>query len=685
MGVYELYSFKITDYHRGEKLKTRVFGKKSRCTVPVGFCIFILVIDLCIMYIKSVIRTKPGTFEVYTYYRLCESYRDETGRSTWRNVMGLGRMENFTNEQRGGFVTRLNEMLRGEPGLFIAADDPRVEAYSREIFNKLVDTGKTDLPDILSGARHRRMLEEKRDLVKASSIRHGDVREIGSEHLCYETARRLELDSFFLSHGFNMEETALALTQIVARAVHPGSELATAKWIRERSAVCTLSGFQPDKINKDKLYAGALKLFDNKDALEDHLSRCTSDLFGLEDKIIIFDLTNTYFEGAMRGSRIARFGRSKEKRNDCKLLVLALVINAEGFPKHYSLFEGNMSDPKSLLHIIEGLDRKSGGKSEHPKTVVMDAGIATGENLELLRELHYDYICVSRKRLTGYEPVEESNPVIIRDRLNQPIELLSVKASGDNSGDRFIQVRSRMKALKEYGMAGQATSRYEMELAKISASLTKKGGTRRVDKVNRRIGRAQQKYPSVQSRYEVELKCSGNIATDLVWRKKDEDKELKGIYFLRTTLDEKREEFLWQIYNIIREVEYSFSVLKTDLELRPIYHKKDQASLAHLHLGILAYWLVVTIRHQLKAKGIRLGWKQILEVMDSHKLVTSTMKTSGNEEVEMIRCSEPGEQVKNIYQAVKITEVPFKPKKSVRYQLGFQKKSDIEYQIFNSS
>jgi len=338
-----------------------------------------------------------------------------------------------------------------------------------------------------------------------------------------------------------------------------------------------------------------------------------------------------------------------------------------------------MSDPRSLIPIIEDLERKSGGNNEHPKTVVMDAGIATGENLELLRELHYDYICVSRKRLTGYGPVEESNPVIIRDRLNQPIELLSVKSSGDNSGDRFIQVRSRMKALKECGMARQATSRYEMELTKIRASLTKKGGTRRVDKVNRRIGRAQQKYPSVQSRYEVELKCSGNIATDLVWRKKDEDKELSGIYFLRTTLDEKREEFLWQIYNIIREVEYAFSVLKTDLELRPIYHKKDQASLAHLHLGILAYWLVVTIRHQLKAKGIRLGWKQILEVIDSHKLVTSTMKTSANEEVEITRCSEPGEQVKNIYQAVKITEVPFKPKKSVRYQLGLTK--NLSYEI----
>lgn len=138
-----------------EELKTGIFVKKCLCTVPVGFCIFILIIDLCIMYLKPIIRTRPGTFEVYTYYRLCESYRDETGRNKWRNVIGLGRMENFTKGQREGFISRLNEMLKGEPGLFIAADDPQVEAYSQEVFNRLVDTGKIDLPDVLSGARHR--------------------------------------------------------------------------------------------------------------------------------------------------------------------------------------------------------------------------------------------------------------------------------------------------------------------------------------------------------------------------------------------------------------------------------------------------------------------------------------------------------------------------------------------------
>ena len=638
------------------------------------------------MYLNASIRTKAGTNAIYTYYRLCESYRDGTGRSKWRCVLGLGEMKEFNRSQREGFINRLNEMLKGKPGLFIAADDPPVELYTQEIFNKLVDTGKIDLPDILSGSYHRRQAEQRRDIIKASTLRHTDVREIGAEHLCYETAKRLKLDSFLLQHGFDKDEMALALTQIVARAVHPGSELATAKWIKGRSAVCTLSGYPVEMISKDRLYRSALRLYGKKDELESHLSERTSELFELEDKIIIYDLSNTYMEGAYRHSKIAKFGRSKEKRNDCKLIVLALVINSEGFPKHYSLFEGNMSDSKSLIHIVKSLNRKVVGSNEHRQTVVVDAGIATEENLKLLRNENYDYICVSRKKLTGYSPLEGAKPITIKDKLDQPIELLSVSpANKAEDPDRYLWVRSQMKAVKEDGMEQQFSSRFEQQLDGIRESLFKKGGVKGVDKVNRRIGRAQQKYPSVQSKYTIELICENNIATNLTWTKKEDSKIKTGSYFLRTTLDEKKEEILWQIYNTIREVEYTISVLKSDLELRPIFHKNDTSLLAHLHLGILAYWLVVTIRHQLKSKGIRSNWKQIVEIMDSHKLVSSTMKTLENEEMLVVRCSEANPEVTAIYRAVKISDVPCKPKKSVPYQLKNQKKIYADLQGLNSS
>lgn len=626
------------------------------------------------------------------YYRLCESYRDEYGRSKWRNVLGLGRMEHFNKKQREAFMVRLNEMLRGAPGLFIAADDPQLESYTQNIFNQLIDSGKINVQEVVSGKRYRDLqaaeLRAKADLVKASSLRHKDVREVGCEHLCHQTIKKLKLEECLSACGFNSYERALALTHIISRAVHPASELATVEWIKDRSALCELTGCDREKITKDKLYQIALLLLDHKDKLETHLSFKTHELFDFEDGIIIYDLSNTFYEGAMLSSKMARFGRSKEKRSDCKLLVLAMVINQQGFPKHYRLFEGNMSDPASLVHIIDSLDERMGINSktdvEVPKpTIVMDAGISTEDNLLLLRKRGYNYLCVSRSKLTDYSVDSRASVVHITDKKDRPIELLKIQSNESN--DKFLWVRSQMKAVKEDQMNAQFCQRFEQDLNNIKTSLHKKGGTKKADKVNRRIGRAQQKYPSVQGWYELTLSTSDDIVQELTWKLLPSKENVRpaGVYFLRTSLDESDERTLWMIYNTIREVEYTFSVLKSDLDIRPIYHKSDRASLAHLHLGILAYWLVVTIRYQLAGKGIHKNWKRILEIMDSHKLVTSTMRTPEEHEVVITRCSEPSDKVKEIYKALSLIQEPIKPQKSVRYQMGNQKTCTSDSQDVN--
>jgi hypothetical protein len=105
----------------------------------------------------------------------------------------------------------------------------------------------------------------------------------------------------------------LAATQVISRAVYPASELKTTRRIRENSAVCELTGYDIEKLTKDKLYQSALSLYELKDDLEKHLSKHTNELFDIEDKIILYDLTNTYFEGEKSNSKLAKFGRSKEK------------------------------------------------------------------------------------------------------------------------------------------------------------------------------------------------------------------------------------------------------------------------------------------------------------------------------------------------------------------------------------
>ncbi|MDR0612498.1 MAG: hypothetical protein LBG45_03255 [Dysgonamonadaceae bacterium] len=234
-------------------------------------------------------------------------------------------------------------------------------------------------------------------MVFEESIRHPDVRETGSEWLCYQALEQLGPGDYLSNIDFNEEEARLALTQIISRAVYPASELETVRWIRENPAVCSLTGYPIEKITKNKLYKSSLKLFSEKGNIEKFLSLKTGQLFDIEDEIYIYDLTDTYFEGRKKGSNLAKFGRSKEKRSDCKIVVLALVINAEGFIKDSSVFEGNMQDCSTLESVIKGLRAKTGTTKRG--TVVIDASIATEENLKMLTGNGFDYVCVSRCRL----------------------------------------------------------------------------------------------------------------------------------------------------------------------------------------------------------------------------------------------------------------------------------------------
>ncbi len=155
------------------------------------------------------------------------------------------------------------------------------------------------------------------------------------------------------------------------------------------------------KLTKDALYANALALYRIKDLLENHLLKRTNELFDINDKILLFDLANTYFEGNMTNSRLAKRAKSKEKRNDCKIVVLAMVINPEGFIKYSNVFQGNTADCKSLPQIIDKLRKQTSNIAS--ATVVIDAGIATDDNLKLIEKKGYNYVCISREGLKDFE------------------------------------------------------------------------------------------------------------------------------------------------------------------------------------------------------------------------------------------------------------------------------------------
>ena len=343
-------------------------------------------------------------------------------------------------------------------------------------------------------------------------------------------------------------------------------------------------------------------------------------------------------------------------KSDARLIVLAVVVNTEGFLKYSQIFEGNIADSKTLEQIIAELSARTSSTGRQP-VVVLDAGIATEANLILLKENKFDYMCVSRSGLNKYTVDTQSKPVKTCDKKQQELTLQKVTAEGSN--DTWLRVHSAAKAVKEAGMNSRFSERFEQGLSQIKESLGKKGGVKKQEKVWERIGSLKARYQSIHSHYQIDTQANDKgTVTSITWKQKPVENKA-GYYLLPTTLDQKDEQVQWTIYNTIREIEATFRVLKTDLDLRPVYHKTDAAAMAHLHLGLLAYCVVNTLRYQLKQKGINNEWRDIVRIMNTQKVVTTTMNNKYDQQIIIRQCSQPTEQVNKIYTALQYKPKPF--------------------------
>jgi hypothetical protein len=372
-----------------------------------------------------------------------------------------------------------------------------------EFWHKLVSENRIDI-----GQKPKKEPTfRQRNMVFEESIRHPDVREIGAEWLCFQALEQLQLSDYLSNTGFSEEEVRLAITQIISRAVYPASELETTRWIRENSSVCELTGYPVAKITKDKLYKSSLRLFSEKENIERFLSVKTNQLFDIEYKIYLYDLTNSFFEGRKVCSNLAKFGRSKEKRSDCKIVVLALVINPEGFIKYSSVFEGNMQDCKTLERVVKNLRTQT--STSRQAIVVIDAGIATDENLGMLTANGFDYVCVSRCRIKEYAIAPGSVPVEVEDKKKQKITLQKVISERHN--DFFLKIDSAAKGAKEVSMNSRFQENFEKGLGIVAASLQKKSGIKTEERVYERVGRLKQQYSSVSKYYDINYTVGAEI------------------------------------------------------------------------------------------------------------------------------------------------------------------------------
>lgn len=621
------------------------------------------------MHFISEIRYNPNLQCDDKYYRIKESFRDLTGRVRCRIMLNVGFMTPRLRPKEirdiAVCLTYMSEH-QGEQDIFggvLAKYNETVKSKAKEYWNRMIELGKID--SIKKCIEESRYKAER--LVDVNTIKHTDARDVGAEWICLQAIRELEIDKFLAQKGWTEHKIDTTLAHLITRTIYTPSELKSIRIMADNSAVCELvSGNNSWQPGFRDVYKVAPSLYELKDELEDHLCRRTDSLFNVSNRLVLFDLTNFYFEGRKDGSAKAKFGRSKEKRSDCKLLVLALCINTEGFIRYSSILAGNTADPDSLPNMIDTLSSKTrvpSGNDSQKTLVVIDAGIATEDNLEKIKSKGYNYLCVSRRRLTDYKLADDMKTVTVLDSKKQAISLREVKREAD--GDYYLEIKSPGKALKESSMNRKFKERFELELAKARESLGKPRGKKNYEKVIERVGRAIGKYPSIAKYYVIEYErdeTNKENMKDIKWRialPESVDKD-NGVYFLRTNVDKIDEETTWNYYNLIREIECTNRQLKTDLNLRPIYHQKDGASDAHLFLGLLAYWIVNTIRHKLKGHGETCYWTEIVRRMSTQKVVTTEAINALGEKVLMRLCSEPTKAAEDIYDKLKFKKMPFR-------------------------
>lgn len=355
----------------------------------------------------------------------------------------------------------------------------------------------------------------------------------------------------------------------------------------------------------------------------------------------------------------AKRGKSKQKRNDRPQVTLGCVLDENGFLKLSQTLDGNVSEPSTLKEMVQSIHGQVQGCSPalplSKPTVVMDAGIASQENLDMLSEQGFSYIVVSKSRPQNVPECEFT-------QIKQGVNVQTFQ-QGD---EVFLHCWSEAKTKKERAMVRQAQTKMEKELTALRDGLELKGRLKKYDKVLERVGRLRKQYSRVSKGFDIQVKNEGEYAVDITWAF-DENrlgKPYDGSYFLRTDRKDLSAEQIWQTYVMLTTVEDSFRNLKSELGLRPNFHQRSDRIEGHIFITMLAYHLLQWIQHHLHKAGIQRRWNTIHTQLDTHRILTSSFPLEGSGVVHIQHCTTATQQQSQIYAAMGIRSIPTAPKKT---------------------
>ncbi|RLB75723.1 MAG: IS1634 family transposase [Deltaproteobacteria bacterium] len=599
------------------------------------------------MFIREIEKKNSGSDKAFISHRLVQSIRTPRGpRQTV--VMNLGKLD-LSKEKWKELANRIEEVAYGQEMRLIEAPQ-EIEALAQHY-------GQLLIKKQLAEKKEKQSINQEQDFesINVNAVSSSENKRIGPEHVGLEAMKSLGFFDLFQQLEFTQRQSDLATLLIVGRYVHPSSERELRRYAKEQSALDELLGTSFSHIGNNALYRTSDLLFEHKDQIERFLRVRSKEIFSLKETIILYDLTNTYFTGEAPGYKR---GRSKQKRNDCPLVTLGLVLDENGFVKGSRIFDGNVSEPSTLLSMVESMHEHT--KKETPPlfvtkpTVVMDAGIASKENISLLKAKRFSYIVVSR---TKPENITYDNFIEIKE---------GVKAHSIRQGDEiFLHCISEGKTKKEKSMVAKARDRMEQELKKVRQGLSKKGCLKSYPKVLERIGRMREHYSRVSKGFTITVKEHKGKATEMSWQfdKSKLGKPYDGTYFLQTDRVDLSNEDLWSIYIMLTSVEDAFRCLKSELGLRPIHHSKSDRVDGHLFISVLAYHLLNYNRWQFQKAGLNHRWPTICSWLETHELLTTKLPKEDGRIIYLRYCTLPTLKQQEIYKALKITSIPFRRKK----------------------
>ena len=606
------------------------------------------------MYMRKTVKTHKG--KTYTNYLLVESVYTPKGPRQ-RIICSLGSLAPGPREQWLNLARRVEASLGGQTSLL--ADEAQLES-------------------VVEQARRgrRRRPQQAKTLPPADAmltvdperVRVEEAREAGPVHVGHQMWQQLGLSEVLRAAGLPERACLLSEAMTLNRLVFPLSEHAMCDWI-QRTALGDILGAEFSPLSDDALYRNLDRLHPNREGIEAELAEREKNLFNLDDTLYLYDLTSTYFEGQAADNAQAHLGHARDKRSDCKQVLIGLVLDREGFPKAHEVFEGNRQDRQTVKQMLESLEKRVGRKPG--STVVVDRGMAYDENLADIRAYGHHYLVAARQPerlawLAEFERGDDWEEVIRTPSPRNPAqESSSVRIKRRQQGNEvYILCLSEGRREKDRAIREAHEQRLKKDLEALQTRLAQ-GQLKKAEKIHQAIGRLRERYPRVARYYRIDYDAQQKT---LAWQEEGEKKviaeKLDGGYVLKTDRQDLTADEIWRTYMLLTRVEAAFRAMKSPLMERPIFHQVEKRTQTHIFLCVLAYHLLVAIEKRFLDQGVHTSWWTLRQQLSTHQVVTVVLPTQEGRYLKIRTGTSPEPIHKQIYSTLKIPLEVIKPRRS---------------------